>query len=89
MTKKGCPHKDIQFCPLYVAMHMAVTTNFSCDDGQLGEGTCAVARKMDYDQAVAKLEAHWPAVVAERRFAEQAAEAKAQRLRNMRAAGLH
>lgn len=86
---KTCPHKDVQFCPLYVAMHLASAIKLSCNDGRLGEGSCAVVRKMDYDTAIAKLEAHQPGLVAERRFAEEAAEAKEQRNRNMRLLGLH
>ncbi|OWV68060.1 hypothetical protein ATY76_14205 [Rhizobium sp. R339] len=86
---KGCPHKDIQFCPLYLAMHSSRLFGFSCDDGQLGSGLCAVARKLDYAKTVARLEAAWPGLVAERRFQEEAEEAKEQRRRNMRLLGLH
>ncbi|GCA49289.1 hypothetical protein KGO5_01732 [Sinorhizobium sp. KGO-5] len=86
---KGCPHKDVRFCPLYVAAHGGTTSRLGCIDGHIEEGTCAAARKLDYAAAVAKLEAHRPGLVAECRFQEEAAEIRAQRLRNMRAAGLH
>lgn len=84
---KACPHATIAFCPLYHAAHMA--GGFSCDDGRMGEGTCAVSRKMSYARAVAKLRAQHPVLVAQLAFAEEAEARQAQRARNMRAAGLH
>lgn len=85
---KGCPHKEIRFCPLYVAAH-GKTSRLGCIDGHIEGGTCAAARGLNYAMAVAKLEAHHPGLVAECRFQEEAEESKAQRARNMRAAGLH
>lgn len=83
---KGCPHKDIRFCPLYIAAHEGA---LGCDDGELGHGSCAASRELDYNQAIATLLADRPRLVAECRFQEEAAERQAQRLRNMKAAGLH
>lgn len=84
-----CPHADIRFCPLYLALHDAELVGLGCDDGRLGglEG-CAVARGLDYAPAVERLRARAPRLVAEAAFFEEAAAARAQRLRNMRAAGL-
>lgn len=87
--KRRCPHANIVHCPLYHAAHYGDVVGLSCDDGRLETGFCATARKLDYARAVARLEAVRPDIVARCRFNEEAAEAAAQRRRNMRAAGLH
>jgi hypothetical protein len=74
-----CPHKDIQFCPLYVACHgikdSAGKWHFiGCDDGQLGTDRCAVDRAMSYAAELEKVRAVDPRLVAELQFKEQAAE---------------
>ncbi len=86
---KGCPHKEVRFCPLYVALHSGQTFSYGCDDGALSTGSCAASRRLDYLKAVARLEAAWPGLVAECRFKEEAAERDEQRRRNMRLLGLH
>lgn len=82
-----CPHKNIQFCPLYVAAHMQNANG--CDDGRLGEGECGVARGQSYERSVAALVAVEPRLVAELRFSEEAADSKQQRARNMALNRIH
>ena len=84
---KRCPHADIQFCPLYHAAHIAGAGG--CDDGQLGEGGCAVSRGMDYRQAVKRLEVTQFAMMAELEFKQRQNERREQQRRNLQAAGLH
>lgn len=86
---KGCPHRLVQFCPLYVACHMSILGKYGCDDGQMGYGGCASARKLNYETTVARLEAEWPAFVEDLREREEAAKADEQRRRNMRLLGYH
>lgn len=83
---KGCPHRDIRFCPLYHGAHIGGP---GCDDGQLGNGECAVARGMDYAAEKERLRVREARLVAELEWREAVEESKAQRLRNMKAAGLH
>lgn len=83
----ACPHKNIQFCPLYVANHMA--NGHGCDDGSLGEGECGVARGQSYERSVAALSAVEPRLVAELRFSEEADESRKQRARNMALNRIH
>lgn len=84
----GCPHADIRFCPLYHASHTA--EGGGCDDGKLDGGNgCAVTRGLDYGHAVAALWQANPQLVAEAAFLENEENARQQRARNMRAAGLH
>ena len=77
-----CPHKNVMFCPLYVAAH----DGGGCDDGRLEEGGCAVSRGMDYAAAIARLR---PDFVAESRWRERKDVVAGQRLRNMRNNGVH
>jgi hypothetical protein len=53
------------------------------------EGGCAVDRGLDYDAAIVALRAAVPRFVAELEFLEDTRQRKAQRLRNLRAAGIH
>ncbi len=85
----GCPHRLIQFCPLYVACHMSLGSEYGCDDGQMDYASCATSRKMNYETTVARLEKEWPAFVEDLREREEAAEAAEQRRRNMRLLNLH
>lgn len=85
--KNRCPHKDVRFCPLYVASHIPM--GVGCDDGQLGIGACAVARGMNYRRQIEQLRLVDPALVARLAFLEQAMDAGKQRARNLRAAGIH
>lgn len=86
-TKAGCPHDKAQDCPLYWAMHGA--GGLGCDDGELWQGSCAASRGLDYTAALALLQARDPRLVAECAFRREQRAARAQRARNMRAAGLH
>lgn len=85
----GCPHKNIVHCPLYIASHDGDPRMNGCDDGRLDEGGCAVDRGMDYAVAVGRISGVDPRLVAQLRWNEEAEEFKAQRARNMRAAGIH
>lgn len=49
-----CPHANIIFCPLYIAMHTGRGGSCWPDDGEIQTG-CAVAKGADYEMAVAKL----------------------------------
>jgi len=87
-----CPHKNaIQYCPLYVAGHVAGLT--TCWDGDMESdygNHCAVERgTMDYAGAVAALRITNPMLVGQCEFGKMAAEAKAQHNRNMRLNGVH
>lgn len=50
---------------------------------------CGVSRALDYGRCLAELHKVSPKMIAECAFAENAEVAKAQRNRNMKAAGLH
>ncbi len=77
-------------CPLYHACHAPVQfPGCGCDDGRLDEGGCAVDRGKNYAATVAKMRAIDPRLIAEMEWQEAAEQAKEQRKRNMRAAGLH
>lgn len=82
-----CPHEHIQFCPLYVAAHVAGAGG--CDDGELGQGGCAVDRGMDYFKEVRRLEVEQFELVAQCEYDQRWHERNEQRKRNMRAAGVH
>lgn len=82
-----CPHANIVHCPLYVGAHVAYGPG--CDDGELGNGLCAVNRGvMNYRATVELLRLKHPRLVAECEFAEATEHSKEQRLRNMRLAGI-
>ncbi len=82
-----CPHPDVQWCPLYVAMH--VPGGPSCDDGRLDEGGCAVDRDAAYQELLGRLIAATPRLVAQVEWDQRARESSEQRLRNMRLLGIH
>ena len=87
MTRR-CPHPNIAYCPLYHAAHEA--GGFGCDDGRLGDHEgCAVDRGADYGRMVSALWKVRPEIISEAAEAESLAMKRAQRERNMRAAGLH
>lgn len=81
-----CPHAKIQYCPLYIGMHIAGGP--SCWHRNLEEG-CAVDHGAPYEELLAKFFRVHPDIVAERAMAENADEASEQRSRNMRSIGLH
>ncbi|RWE31251.1 MAG: hypothetical protein EOS79_32205 [Mesorhizobium sp.] len=82
----ACPHKEIRFCPLYVASH---GTGFGCDDGELGHGECAVSRKMVYDRELELIRVHCPGLVEQLQWNEESEKMREQRSRNLRLAGIH
>lgn len=88
MSGRKCPHGNKIYCPLYRASHECDVAKYSCDDGKLDTGQCAVGRGMSYDKAIAHLNVLRADIVATCRFQETAAEDRAQHLRNLRAAGL-
>lgn len=83
----ACPHRDIAHCPLYHAAHTG--DGGGCDDGQLHTDQCAIARGLDYAQAVANLRITHPGLVERLEWNVENAARKQQRARNLRAAGLH
>lgn len=87
-----CPHAEaIQFCPLYVAAHVAGL--LTCCDGDLESdygNHCAVERgQMDFHHAVETLRASNPMLVAQCEFGKMKHDALVQVKRNMRANGIH
>jgi hypothetical protein len=83
----SCPHKNIRFCPLYLAAHTG--GGFGCDDGRLDEQTCAVARGLNYRSQIERIRLACPGLVEQCEFRERAEESQEQRRRNMRLLGLH
>ena len=81
-----CPHADIQFCPLYVASH---GTGYGCDDGQLGDGHCAVHRGLNYAAEVELIRVNCPGVVERCEWRQALAERAVLRARNLRLNGIH
>lgn len=92
MPRKGCPHAEIRFCPLYVALHDPVLVRWGCDDGRLDAGSeCGAARRIDYEARLRQLRKRAPLMVAqcERRAREAWREPPGvQRARNMALLGL-
>lgn len=83
-----CPHEHIQYCPLYVIAHDGRHYALTCIRG-VDDGPCEVERgKMDYAAAVEQVRRADPRMVAIVAFNEQNHEARAQRARNMRLAGV-
>ena len=91
MRKRGtkCPHDRIQYCPLYVGMHIAGGPSCWPKDNNPEENGCAVDQGADYGKLVAKFAAQHPREYAECTFGEQANEVKEQRSRNMVLNGIH
>lgn len=85
---RGCPHEKIVHCPLYWAAHGAKNGGRSCDDGRLNEGGCGVNRGIDYDRAVSALRLRDLALVFKCETYAEVDRIRAQRQRNMRAAGI-
>jgi hypothetical protein len=69
-----------------VASHVSA---LGCDDGRLDEHGCGADRAIDFATAMAKLRAAMPRTVAECEFLAHAEQARAQRWRNMKLAGIH
>lgn len=91
MAPRNCPHANIVHCPLYVAAHSGyeATASRGCVSGDWVDG-CEVERgETVYVEAVARLVKVCPRLVQNCADRESAALARLQRVRNMRAAGLH
>ena len=87
---RQCPHKDIRFCPLYVAMNGAEFAGLSCDGGQIEMwGGCMVDRGAKYHDLVGKLRVAHPRFVAQIEWEQALTERRAQVERNMRLNGIH
>lgn len=87
-----CPHAEaIQYCPLYVAGHVAGL--LTCWDGNMESdygNHCAVERgKMDFAGAVAALRIAAPMLVGQCEFGKMKHDALRQVSANMRANGIH
>ena len=81
-----CPHAKIQYCPLYIGMHVAGGP--SCWHSNLNDG-CAVEQGASYEDLVAQFVRAHPEEFAAATLAERADEARDQRNLNMRLAGVH
>lgn len=85
---EGCPHKRIEFCPLYVAAHQA--GGFGCIRNGDAGFTCAVkSGDFDYALGVGRLRAVDGRMVAQLEWKEQIEAHGEQRRRNMKTAGVH
>lgn len=84
---KGCPHEHVQYCPLYVAGHVAGLPTCM---GQWDFDGCDVYHgRADYSDLVAALFRADPNMVAECGEREERRYAADQRQRNRRHAGVH
>lgn len=84
-----CPHENVAHCPLYVAAHDPDLADLSCAAKGWGpEGGVFCAHVAEHAAAVERLRARAPRLVAECEWKEEADSIRAQRRRNMRAAGL-
>ncbi len=83
----ACPHKDIQFCPLYVAAHDG--QGLGCDDGGLGYGECAVSRGLVYARQVELIRVKCPGMVEQLQWREDGQKTREQRARNLYLNGIH
>lgn len=75
---KRCPHKEIRFCPLYIASHGLQHADgkwLGCIDGKEtgADRDCGVRRGVNYQRMLARIEATDPAMVARAAFQEEAA----------------
>lgn len=82
-----CPHAKIQYCPLYIGMHIAGGPSCWPKTGDLENG-CAVDQGASYEDLVAAFFRAHPEDFAEVTMAERADEAREQRNRNMRLSGV-
>ena len=88
---KKCPHEHIQYCPLYVGMHIADGPSCWPKNGSdPAEHGCAVEQGLaEYEDLVAEFWHAHPDEFAACTLAERQRESKEQRQRNLKAAGLH
>lgn len=89
-SRGKCPHKHIQYYPLYVGMHIADGPScWPTNGSDPNEKGCAVEQGADYGKLLAKFAAAHPREYAECAFAESARETKEQHSRNMVLNGIH
>ncbi len=84
---RKCPHANVVYCPLYHAAHTA--SKFGCDDGNLGNGDCAISRGQSYEGSVSALRIEQPGLVERLEWQSSEISRQQQRRRNMRALGIH
>lgn len=83
-----CPHARIQYCPLYIGMHIVGGPSCWPANNDLDMG-CAVDQGASYEALVTAFFRAYPADFAEVTLAERRSETVGQRSRNMRLLGLH
>lgn len=83
---KHCPHSNVEHCPLYHAAHYG---GLGCDDGELWQGTCGIARGVSYSQQLELIKVNLPGVAERCAWNEDLANRKAQRSRNLMLNGIH
>ena len=90
---KKCPHERIEYCPLYIGMH--IVGGPSCwpkngsDQMEMNRG-CAVEQGLStYEELIVKFWHAHPSMFAEITLAERAHESGKQRARNMRLSGIN
>lgn len=84
-----CPHEYIQYCPLYIGMHIAGGPSCWPKNNRLEDLGCAVDQGAPYEELVIKFFQAHPKDFAEVTAAEREFEAGMQRKRNMRHSGVH
>lgn len=84
-----CPHELIQYCPLYVGMHIAGGPSCWPKNGKLEERGCAVDQGASYENLVADFFREYPQDFAEITQVEHDHESGEQRRRNLRLNGVH
>lgn len=84
-----CPHAKIQFCPLYIGMHIAGGPSCWPKNNELDDGCGVDQGHFTYEEKVIEFWRAHPQDFAEITLNERADEAGEQRKRNMRLMGLH
>lgn len=82
-----CPHANIQYCPLYIGMHIAGGPSCWPKNNDLENG-CAVDQGASYEDLVAAFFRAHSEDFAEVTMRERADEAREQQSRNMRFAAI-
>ncbi len=91
MSRGKCPHDRIQYCPLYIGMHIVGGPSCWPKNGSdpMDKG-CAVEQGLaQYETLVSAFFRAHSAMFAEITLAERAYENGEQRARNMRLSGVH
>ncbi len=84
-----CPHDRIQYCPLYVGMHIAGGPSCWPKKGDPEMDGCAVEQGEPYEELVAKFFRAYPEEFAAVTLAEREYEKREQRSRNLANNGIH